>query len=195
MFGTSAKKRRLLKAQEGKWPGPSLATSLSHCCCRFCWWFCQGKLLPQTCDRSWMAYLKYAHTLSPISHNHGSVENWAPKWSRKRSYWRYAPFSTKNHDYGEVSEGQMNFSVGSHATGLQICPQSPSSSHCPDVAVGGSVSVLVSLNLKQAKRHPGDHCPHRKISFGKRTKTSLGTAKLLDIWIYTWILWLNLDEW
>ena len=134
IFGTSAKKRRLLKAQEGKWPGPSLATSLSHCCCRFCWWFCQGKLLPQTCDRSWMAYLKYAHTLSPISHNHGSVENWAPKWFRKRSYWRYAPFSTKNHDYGEVSEGQMNFSVGSHATGLQICPQSPSSSHCPDVA-------------------------------------------------------------
>ena len=25
----------------------------------------------------------------PFSHNHGSVENWDPKWKGKRSYWRY----------------------------------------------------------------------------------------------------------
>ena len=191
IFGTSAKKRRLLKAQEGKWPGPSLATSLSHCCCRFCWWFCQGKLLPQTCDGSWMASLKYAYTLSPISHNHASVENWAPKWFRKRSYWRYTPFSTKNHDvlggFGRTNEffsrqpcyGFANF-VPSH--------------HHPVIARW----IGECFGIPEPKTgEPSSWwwlSPNRKISLAIEPKLH-GHCKLLDIWIYTWILWLNLDEW
>ena len=76
----------------------------------------------------------------------------------------------------------MNFSVGSHAMSLQIL--SPVT--IIQSLYGGSVSVLVSPNLKQANRHPGGDCP-RTVQFllAKRTKTSLWHRNLLDIRIYT----------